>query len=257
MTGAVVNGFGNTWYKVSFNGKTGYIVSDKLAFVSPPAASYKFSPWSNDSYTYIGETDAGIGQQIDVYSGTCTAVGMYLYDQNGTYLAEARDNSYYYLKFFKINEECHYTLSPGTTYKYKFYAIINGNTYWGEENSFTTKPSSTPSSSNFSFTTNEYHSIGDDEVILGKRLTVIGISLSSVSEVGIDIFNSYDTWIGGKSEPLGVSQNYINTHDYIDIWYYLKNELGMTLMDNTTYKLMEHLAILIWNPLHTDRHRNP
>ena len=64
-------------------------------------------------------------------------MGMYLYDQNGKQLGKG-SGGYYYRIYFKINEELGVTLVPGTTYKYKFYAIVDGKTYWGEEGSFKT-----------------------------------------------------------------------------------------------------------------------
>ncbi|MBQ6540030.1 MAG: dockerin type I repeat-containing protein [Oscillospiraceae bacterium] len=101
--------------------------------------SVSFVPWSNDNYTFIRETDAAIGQEITFNGGTCTETGMYLYDQNGNYLAKGRNDTYTRPRvFFRITTECGYTLSPGTTYKYKFYAVVNGQTYWGAEGSFTT-----------------------------------------------------------------------------------------------------------------------
>ncbi|MBR3272535.1 MAG: Ig-like domain-containing protein [Clostridia bacterium] len=104
-----------------------------------------FSPWSNDSYTYIYWTDAGIGQEINVSGGTCTKLGMYLYDKNKNVIAEASQTEYYYRVYFKINEECNYTLTPGTLYYYRFYAIVNDIQYLGDLYSFTTGgPTPTP-----------------------------------------------------------------------------------------------------------------
>ena len=65
--------------------------------------SVVFSPWEDGRYTYIRETDASIGQQIDVAGGTCTEAGMYLYDQNGKQLGKA-GGGYYYRVYFKINK---------------------------------------------------------------------------------------------------------------------------------------------------------
>ncbi len=113
-------------------------IHPNFATPAPAAPSVSFSPWENSNYTYIGWTDAGIGQQIDVSNGTCSEVGMELYDQSGKLLATARDTNYYHRMFFKVNDECHYTLATGTTYKYKFYAIVNGKKYWGNEGSFKT-----------------------------------------------------------------------------------------------------------------------
>ena len=115
-----------------------------------PQPSVNFSSWSKDGYTYIRETDAAIGQLITVSGGNCTETGMYLYDAAGRELASGKNNGYDVPQvYFMINKECGCTLKPGTTYKYKFYAIVNGKAYWGTEGSFTTlgeapKPTAAP-----------------------------------------------------------------------------------------------------------------
>ena len=101
--------------------------------------SVTFSPWDNPSYTYIGETDASIGQDIYYSGGTCTDVGMILFDALGNRLASASNGSYYYRVYFKINEELNYILQPGTQYIYQFFAVVNGKTYYSNKQSFTTE----------------------------------------------------------------------------------------------------------------------
>ncbi len=104
-----------------------------------PSPTVSFTPWNNSNYTYIRDTDASKGMEINVSGGTCTSTGMYLYDSNGTYLAKGSNPSYTLAKvYFKINEELGYTLKSGTTYKYKFYAVVNGQNYWSNEYSFKT-----------------------------------------------------------------------------------------------------------------------
>lgn len=108
---------------------------------TPSQPSVTFSPWSGDSYTYIRKTDAALGQDIRVSNGNCTDAGMYLYDANGNQIASASNGSYSSAEpkiYFQVNTECDYTLTPGTTYKYKFYAVVDGKTYWSQEYSFKT-----------------------------------------------------------------------------------------------------------------------
>lgn len=98
-----------------------------------------FTAWENSSYTYIRETDAAIGQQIDISGGTCTKTGMILYDNNRKELGRAENPSYTeHRVFFKVNEELGVTLSPGTTYQYRFWAAVNGKIYYSDYKSFKT-----------------------------------------------------------------------------------------------------------------------
>lgn len=109
-----------------------------------PEPTVSFSPWEKAGSTYVGDTDASIGQHVSVSNGDCTDVGMKLYNKNGSELAGAHNGpfnyvgSYNYDVYFKINEECGYTLAPATQYQYKFYTIVNGKTYWSSASSFTT-----------------------------------------------------------------------------------------------------------------------
>lgn len=103
---------------------------------SNPSAT--FVPWENPNWTYIRETDAAIGQYVYYSGGTCTDVGMILYDSAGKRLASGSNGDYYYCVYFKINEELNYTLTPGTLYKYRFFAVIDGKTFYSDYQSFTT-----------------------------------------------------------------------------------------------------------------------
>lgn len=107
--------------------------------VTAAEAGAYFEPWDNPSYTYIRETDAGIGMRVTVTNATPSYVGMVLYDSNEKELARGGEsNTYIGPYYFKINEELGYTLTPGTTYKYKFYAVVNGKNCWSSFNTFKT-----------------------------------------------------------------------------------------------------------------------
>ena len=119
------------------------VIRPDFSGASPAAVTVSFGPWDHDNKTssYIGETDACIGQTITISSGNPTDSGMYLYDANGNHIATGSNgqlSKWWGYVWFKINEECHYTLTPGTTYKYKFYVVLDGKTYWSDEGSFTT-----------------------------------------------------------------------------------------------------------------------
>ena len=105
----------------------------------PPVPSVTFKEWNEKYLSYVTETDAILGQEITVVNGNCSKLGMCLYDSKGVFLAEAVNDPFVSAQVsFQVNRDCGYTLAPGTTYKYKFYAVVEGKTYWGEEASFTT-----------------------------------------------------------------------------------------------------------------------
>lgn len=119
---------------------SGYIHVADIGSTTPSQPTVTFSAWNRDGTTYIRDTDASIGQMIKASGGQCTSTGMYLYNADGGYLAEGKNNFYDVsgISYFKINEECGYTLTPGTTYRYKFYADVGGKRYWSDMGSFTT-----------------------------------------------------------------------------------------------------------------------
>ena len=103
-------------------------------------SSIIFEEWWNDEFTYVGTTDASIGKNIIAYGDNYTDNGMILYNSVGEQVASVsqRSTAGYTHYYFKINEELHYTLTPGTVYKYRFFAVVNGKTYYSELQSFTT-----------------------------------------------------------------------------------------------------------------------
>ena len=136
------SGNGNNIWTYSFNGSDAQKFKLTKASTSS-TASVTFGPWSGNNTTlpYVGETDAIIGQTITISSGDPSDSGIYLYDANGKQVASGSNghlSTWWGYVYFKINEECHYVLTPGTTYKYKFYVVLNGKTYWSDEGSFKT-----------------------------------------------------------------------------------------------------------------------
>ena len=113
-----------------------------------PTVTVNFSPWENGNYTFVSERNAAIGQQIDVSGGTATDSGMVLYDNNRNKLAQASNGSFYYRIYFNINQELGYTLTPGTTYQYRFWAVVNGTKYWSGYQTFRMGGTSTVSIAN-------------------------------------------------------------------------------------------------------------
>lgn len=186
----------------SINNNIGNVTYVDQIITSQPTVT--FSAWNSDGYTYVRETDASIGQEIYVSNGNCTETGMYLYDANGRELASAKNTSYTIARvYFKINEECHYTLTPGTTYKYNFYAIVNGKTYWGNEGSFTTTGTAPGGSVNTKTSMN--FGSGFYAII---RNSLGNFALSNASD-------------GNSSTCGNVQIEYENPYDPRQVWYFV------------------------------------
>lgn len=151
---------------------------------APIQPSVTFGPWESSRYTNIGETDAAIGMTVSVSDGTPSYVGMVLYNSAGLELARGGEsNTYIGPYFFKINEELNYTLKPGTTYKYRFYAVVGGETYWSNEESFKTDGSGVPQSTR-PFVTKDTYAEGED----------VTIKWNSVSDATSYWVNVYTNW---------------------------------------------------------------
>lgn len=94
----------------------------------------------------ISDNSATIVTNIKKLSGSsATGVGVYIYDENGKQLknyyeaitnVSASNTSFH--SWFNTYTDMGLVLDPGTTYKYKFYVIVNGETYEGSTYSFTT-----------------------------------------------------------------------------------------------------------------------
>ena len=100
---------------------------------------------------WIGETNAVLAKRVDltgVSNGDVTKIGIELYDSNEKLLASFRENpnvtygtQTYILMWYDVNlsTELNYTLTHATTYKYKMFAVVKGETYYSPLESFTTK----------------------------------------------------------------------------------------------------------------------
>lgn len=155
----VVSGNSSTFNTIhqNFNGYTTCIQSNNiptaiLACVIRPNFSSTSSgvtlSWSEyaDKHS-IGTQNATLARRCDV-SGASTAavskVGIYLYDYNGKQLDSFSEtvnlgNYSYFTLWYDINSELGYTLAAGTTYKYKFVAVVGGDTYYSPVYAFQTK----------------------------------------------------------------------------------------------------------------------
>ena len=186
------------------------------------APTVKFKTWENGNYTYIRDTDASIGQQIDVYDGECTEAGMYLYDKDGNELGSS-GGEYYYRVYFKINEELGVQLEPGTKYKYKFYAVVNGETYWGKEGSFKTKEDANTPTVNFSKWENgNYTYIRETDASIGQQIDVDG---GECTEAGMYLYDKDGNELGSSGGEY-----------YYRVYFKINEELGVELEPGTKYK---------------------
>lgn len=196
-----------------------------------------FSPWSNGNYTYVRETDAAIGQLVTVSNGNCTETGMYLYDANGNFLASAKNPTYTLPQvYFQINSECGYTLTQGTTYKYKFYAVVNGKTYWSNEQSFKTNGIFVPKVPDCGVVEDEptitfkpwenanYTYIRETDAAIGQEILV---SNGTCGENGIYLYDVNENFLASAKNP---------TYTLPQIYFQMNAECGYTLTPGTSYK---------------------
>ena len=156
--GIVVSGNSSTFSTIhqNFNGYTTCIQSNNIptaildCVIRPNFSSTSTEPtlsWSEyvDKHS-IGTQNATLAIRCDL-SGTSAAAlskaGIYLYDYNDKLLDSCTENvnlgNYsYFTLWYDVNGELGYTLAEGTTYKYKFMAVIDGQTYYSPIYTFTT-----------------------------------------------------------------------------------------------------------------------
>lgn len=107
---------------------------------TPPQVT--FTPLSGSAYEEIQATDARLSQEITFEGGQCTEAGLYLYAQDGAFLAAGKADPSSFPTLSVTISSCGYTLAPSTGYRYAFYALIDGVCCWSEEAAFTTLPPS-------------------------------------------------------------------------------------------------------------------
>ncbi len=194
---------------------------------TPASPSVSFKAWSNGNYTFIGETNAAIGQEITVSNGTCTETGMYLYDNSEKHLATGKNSSYTLARvFFNVNKEMGYTLKPGTTYKYKFYAVVNGKTYWSGMQSFKTSGNAVvePTVKFNTWSNNKYTFIAETNAAIGQEILV---SNGTCTETGMYLYDNSDKHIAsGKN----------TTYTLARVFFNVNKEMGYTLVQGTKYQ---------------------
>jgi len=167
-------------YNWSGSGYWGYIRPNFSS--GAQTVSVSFSKWSNSNYTFIGETNAAIGMKVSVSGATPSYVGMILYNSSQKELARGGEyNTFIGAYFFNINTELNYTLQHATKYMYKFYAVVNGATYYSSLESFTT-------SGSHSYTT----------VVTKPTCTAQGYTTHTCSKCGSSYVDTYTSALGHR-----------------------------------------------------------
>lgn len=115
-----------------------------------PTANVALTAATQNTYVakeFVAETNACVVTQITKPAGTTVSqCGLVLMDANGNVLKNYSEsisnvgkNTTLFHSWYDINKEVGYTLSKGTTYKYKFFTVVDGVRYEGATRSFTTK----------------------------------------------------------------------------------------------------------------------
>lgn len=73
--------------------------------------------------------------------------------------------------------------------------------------------------------------VKEGKILLAKTATLSNATMNDVTDVGIDVYNSSGTYIGGKSEVPDRSG-----HTYVNMWYDFNSELGLSITPGTVYK---------------------
>lgn len=204
--------------------------SDMQSFTTAGAYT-RFSPWWSDSYTYIGEDDAAIGQDVQVGGGEWTEVGMILYDEAGEILGQARDvpdpriTKYYY----RIGQELGVTLEPGVSYGYRFFAVVDGRTFLSDLQTFSTRQ---PKAEFEPWENSRYTFISDDDACIGQRILIAdGIC----TEIGMVLYNEQGARLGFASELPGT--------DNPCYYYRIGKDMGLRLEPETVYRYRFYAVI--------------
>ena len=221
--------YGQDYDKNTFKGYI-YILNGNANPVATQSVKANFYDYA--AKQSIGTTNAVLAKTITVENASIknvSKVGIILYNSNGKQIASKEEkpvpagnkiNAWY-----DVNSELKCQLTPGAAYQYKFYAVVNGSTYYSTTWSFRTNAAVTV---NFSAYANKY-SIGQTNAVLSRTITVQNASIKDVSRVGIALYNASWQYIGGKTEkPIPVGNQ-------INAWYNVNSELGVRLNRRTKY----------------------
>jgi len=129
-----------------FNGSADISLYARYSKNAPEVSIVPVTAGEYASKHYVGETSACLITEIKTTSAAVTSeAGIYLMDAQGnlvkqgknTFSGEYKDNASFYL-WYDTKDHLGISLQPGTTYKYCFYAVVDGQTFEGETYTFTT-----------------------------------------------------------------------------------------------------------------------
>lgn len=118
----------------------GVVIKPNVTVTAPTQAEYT-------SKAFVNETNACVVTQITKPAGSyVTQCGVVLMDSNGNVLKNHVEdvskivgkNTTLFHSWYDINTEVGYTLKKGTTYKYRFFTVVDGTRFEGETRSFKT-----------------------------------------------------------------------------------------------------------------------
>ena len=116
-----------------------------VGFIYPKGISSLQCTWETPSATKITQTNAFLYGKLNYnQNANCTQAGVRVINASTGASVASKDeyvnyNYNYVDMWYDITDELGVTLTPGTTYKYNFYAIVNGKEYWSPVGTFTTE----------------------------------------------------------------------------------------------------------------------
>lgn len=116
-----------------------------VGFIYPKGKSSLQCTWETPSATKITQTNAFLYGKLNYnQNANCTQAGVRVINASTGASVASKDeyvnyNLNYVDMWYDLTEELGVTLTPATTYKYNFYAIVNGKEYWSPVGTFTTE----------------------------------------------------------------------------------------------------------------------
>lgn len=194
----------------------------------------------------ITDTNAVVVNKIVKPSGvSCTKMGVILYDAKGNQLKEYSEDvsnvsksTTTYHSWFDINKELGYTLTPGTTYKYRFFGKFDGkNVFSNNYYSFTTTGTAPVKTYTATFYLNSDYSAAQTKTVTQGQ--AYGTLPTPQSKEGYTFDGFYTAKTGGTkitastifngSANISLYPRYTqNTTEDVTIYYYVDGKLMVT-----------------------------